>query len=290
LADRLSKKGTWTSAQVDAYVDAFFNVLHEGVTTEGVVKLKGLGTFKTIQVADRASVDVNTGERIVIPGHQKLKFVEEEKVNALLNNTEEAPAEPEETVQEEKPQLVKEETPQPAEEEKPQPVKEENPQPAEEEKLQPVKEEKPQPAEEVEPSVKEEELPKETPETAPAQPSSSVEPSPVQDVQDKGPRSKWWLWVLIALAVVLIVVGVVLAVNSSNAEVPSQEQKENAVPATPQKPIQPRYKIHSFQKGESLTTISVLYYGNPDSVDCIQQLNGLTDSSEIALGTELKMP
>lgn len=290
LADRLSKKGTWTSAQVDAYVDAFFNVLHEGVTTEGVVKLKGLGTFKTIQVADRASVDVNTGERIVIPGHQKLKFVEEEKVNALLNNTEEAPAEPEETVQEEKPQLVKEETPQPAEEEKPQPVKEENPQPAEEEKLQPVKEEKPQPAEEVEPSVKEEELPKETPETAPAQPSSSVEPSPVQDVQDKGPRSKWWLWVLIALAVVLIVVGVVLAVNSSNAEVPSQEQKENAVPATPQKPIQPRYKIHSFQKGESLTTISVLYYGNPDSVDRIQQLNGLTDSSEIALGTELKMP
>ena len=95
---------------------------------------------------------------------------------------------------------------------------------------------------------------------------------------------------MIALAVVLIVVGVVLAVNSSNAEVPSQEQKENAVPATPQKPIQPRYKIHSFQKGESLTTISVLYYGNPDSVDRIQQLNGLTDSSEIALGTELKMP
>ena len=123
LADRLAKKGTWTAAQVDAYVDAFFNVLHEGVTTEGVVKLKGLGTFKTIQVADRASVDVNTGERIVIPGHQKLKFVEEEKVNTMLNNPDQAPMEQAEPVKAEKP--VKEEKAKPVEAEKPQPVKEE---------------------------------------------------------------------------------------------------------------------------------------------------------------------
>ena len=88
LADRLIQNGTWTAEQVEAFVDAFFAVLQEGVTNDGSVKLRGLGTFKTVQVADRASVDVNTGERIVIPGHKKLKFVEEEKVNQLLNNPE----------------------------------------------------------------------------------------------------------------------------------------------------------------------------------------------------------
>ena len=234
LAARLTKKGTWTAAQVNAYVDAFFSVLHEGVTNEGTVKLKGLGTFKTIQVADRASVDVNTGERIVIPGHKKLKFVEEDKVNALLNNPDQAPTEPAE------------------------PVKEEQQEPVKEEKAEPVKEEKAEP-------VKEKE----------------------------GASSRWWLWLLIALAVVLVVVGVVMALNSNTADTEAATQpaqKETKAPAKPQKPAQPQYKVHAFQKGESLTTISVLYYGTPDSVECIQQLNGLTETSEIPLGTELKLP
>ena len=234
LAARLSQKGTWTAAQVNAYVDAFFSVLHESVTNEGTVKLKGLGTFKTIQVADRASVDVNTGERIVIPGHKKLKFVEEDKVNALLNNPDQAPTEPAE------------------------PVKEEQPEPVKEQKAEPVKEEQQEP-------VKEKE----------------------------GASSRWWLWLLIALAVVLVVVGVVIALNSNTADTEAATQpvqKETKAPAKPQKPAQPQYKVHAFQKGESLTTISVLYYGTPDSVERIQQLNGLTETSEIPLGTELKLP
>lgn len=250
LAAQLKKKGTWTAAQVDAYVDAFFNVLHEGVTNEGTVKLKGLGTFKTIQVADRASVDVNTGERIVIPGHQKLKFVEEDKVNALLNNPESAPTEP-----------VKEEKAEPVKEEKAEPVKEEKAELVKEEKTEPVKEEM----------------------------VSVSTPLPTGEGQGVG-LSRWWLWLLIALAVVLVVVGVIIALNSAHADTATQtEQQETAVPATPQ-PATPQYKIHAFQKGESLTTISVLYYGTPDSVERIQQLNGLTDTTEIQLGTELKLP
>ena len=242
LAARLTKKGTWTAAQVNAYVDAFFSVLHEGVTSEGTVKLKGLGTFKTIQVADRASVDVNTGERIVIPGHKKLKFVEEDKVNALLNNPDQAPTEPAEP--------VKEEQQEPVIEEKAEPVKEEQQEPVKEEKAEPVKEK-------------------------------------------EGASSRWWLWLLIALAVVLVVVGVVIALNSNTADTEAATQpaqKETKAPAKPQKPAQPQYKVHAFQKGESLTTISVLYYGTPDSVERIQQLNGLTETSEIPLGTELKLP
>ena len=258
LAARLSQKGTWTAAQVNAYVDAFFSVLHEGVTSEGTVKLKGLGTFKTIQVADRASVDVNTGERIVIPGHKKLKFVEEDKVNALLNNPDQAPTEPAEPVKEEQPEPVKEQKAEPVKEEQQEPVKEEKAEPVKEEQQEPVKEEKAEP-------VKEKE----------------------------GASSRWWLWLLIALAVVLVVVGVVIALNSNTADTEAATQpvqKETKAPAKPQKPAQPQYKVHAFQKGESLTTISVLYYGTPDSVERIQQLNGLTETSEIPLGTELKLP
>ena len=258
LAARLSQNGSWTAKQVEAYVDAFFNVLHEGVTNEGTVKLKGLGTFKTIQVADRASVDVNTGERIVIPGHQKLKFVEEEKVNAMLNNPDQAPTE----------------QPKPAKEEKAKPVKEVKAKPVKEKKTEPVKEE----------HVKDEQVTT----IAPA-----VESLPHSGESEGARSSRWWLWALIALAVVLVVVGVIIALNSNNAEAEAAtqpEQTEAAVPATPLKPAEPRYKIHHFQKGESLTTISVLYYGTPDSVERIQQLNGLTDSSYIPLGTELKLP
>ena len=270
LAARLSQNGSWTAKQVEAYVDAFFNVLHEGVTTEGVVKLKGLGTFKTIQVADRASVDVNTGERIVIPGHQKLKFVEEEKVNAMLNNPDQAPTE------------------------QPKPVKEEKAKPVKEQKAEPVIEEK---AEQITPlPIKGEASPIEGGrEEGLGQRGASELASPLpHSGESEGARSsRWWLWLLIALAVVLVVVGVIIALNSNNAEAEAAtqpEQTEAAVPATPLKPAEPRYKIHHFQKGESLTTISVLYYGTPDSVERIQQLNGLTDSSYIPLGTELKLP
>ena len=87
LADTLRQRG-WDAQQVGPFVDAFFKSLNDGITRDGIVKVKGLGTFKTIKVADRGSVDVNTGERIVIPGHNKLKFVEEDKVNAVLNGAE----------------------------------------------------------------------------------------------------------------------------------------------------------------------------------------------------------
>ena len=87
LVDTLRQRG-WNAQQVEPFVDAFFKSLNDGITRDGIVKVKGLGTFKTIKVADPGSVDVNTGERIVIPGHNKLKFVEEDKVNAVLNGAE----------------------------------------------------------------------------------------------------------------------------------------------------------------------------------------------------------
>ena len=77
LAETLLQRG-WDPQQVQPFIDAFFKTLADAVTSGEAVKVKGLGTFKTIKVADRASVNVNTGERIVIPGHNKLEFVEED--------------------------------------------------------------------------------------------------------------------------------------------------------------------------------------------------------------------
>ena len=57
-----------------AFVKSVFEIVEEYVTTEKLVKIKGFGTFKLISVSDRESVNVNTGERILIAGHGKMPF------------------------------------------------------------------------------------------------------------------------------------------------------------------------------------------------------------------------
>ena len=64
----LSKKGADTIART------FFDVIVEGLNEDGQVKINGLGTFKVVEVAERESVNVNTGERIVIGGYKKVTF------------------------------------------------------------------------------------------------------------------------------------------------------------------------------------------------------------------------
>lgn len=265
LADRLIQNGTWTAEQVEVFVDAFFAVLQEGVTNDGSVKLRGLGTFKTVQVADRASVDVNTGERIVIPGHKKLKFVEEEKVNQLLNN----------------PELVSEPVQEPT-------TKEKSIEPTiEQEPIEPTTEEKSiEPVTESEQTPKTDSAPKGE---LPAQEENQLEETPQQCSCD----SKWWIWGVVAFIAVLVVASIIFAVcnNDSDSQSTTQtEQKSGVEVATTIQENQPQYKVHVFQKGESLTTISILHYATIDSVKRIQELNGLTDTTDIPLGTELRLP
>jgi len=249
LVDTLRQRG-WNAQQVEPFVDAFFKSLNDGITRDGIVKVKGLGTFKTIKVADRASVDVNTGERIVIPGHNKLKFVEEDKVNAVLNGAE-----------------LSEPTPAP--------------------KKTAAKKETSTSVKASSPAAQRSTL-SDNQSSQPSQLSSQPEVAPKQ--------SRWWIWALIALVVVLISVFVV----SILANNPVNETASTAGPKSSQSSSQtvnrwvqaetPTYKVHTFQKGESLTTISILYYNTTDSVPSIMQLNGLSDTSFIPLGTELKLP
>lgn len=81
----LAKKKGLDTAEAEAYLDAFFSVIEEGLSVDNVVKIRGLGTFKLVEVRDRESVDVNTGERVVIDGHAKVTFTPENSLKELVN-------------------------------------------------------------------------------------------------------------------------------------------------------------------------------------------------------------
>ena len=66
-------------------VKAIFDVIQECLDEEKVVKVKGLGTFKIIEVDDRESINVNTGERVLIEGHSKLTFTPDSVMKEIVN-------------------------------------------------------------------------------------------------------------------------------------------------------------------------------------------------------------
>lgn len=81
----LAKKKGIDSAEAEEYLNVFFTVIEEALSAEKVVKIKGFGTFKLVEVRDRESVDVNTGERVVIEGHDKVTFTPENSLKELVN-------------------------------------------------------------------------------------------------------------------------------------------------------------------------------------------------------------
>ena len=75
LAERLAQDGGISKAASEQFVKNFFDIITQNVISDGLVKVKGLGTFKLVQMEDRESVNVNTGERFTIEGHQKISFI-----------------------------------------------------------------------------------------------------------------------------------------------------------------------------------------------------------------------
>lgn len=71
--------------QANNFVESMFHVLQEGLQNEKIVKIKGLGTFKVISVQSRKSVDVNTGEPILIDGRDKISFTPDSDMRDHVN-------------------------------------------------------------------------------------------------------------------------------------------------------------------------------------------------------------
>lgn len=85
IADTVAKKHKITVKEAEKFVSAMFDVMNEGLKTDKLVKVKGLGTFKVQAVKPRESVNVNTGERVLIEGHDKVSFTPDATMKELVN-------------------------------------------------------------------------------------------------------------------------------------------------------------------------------------------------------------
>lgn len=85
LTDLLAAKHSMTKKDAEAFVKEFFLLIEQALESEQTVKIKGLGTFKLIDVDSRESVNVNTGERFQIKGHTKVSFSPDANLRDTIN-------------------------------------------------------------------------------------------------------------------------------------------------------------------------------------------------------------
>ena len=85
ITSALAKQHNLSAADAATFVDAFFDIISSELKNGNQVKIKGLGTFKVQAVKPRESVNVNTGERVLIEGHDKISFTPDTVMKELVN-------------------------------------------------------------------------------------------------------------------------------------------------------------------------------------------------------------
>lgn len=85
VAQRLAEKSGISLQDAELFIRKMFDVANEGLQSDKLVKMKWLGTFKVMAVKDRESVDVNTGERIIIEGRDKISFTPDNILKEIVN-------------------------------------------------------------------------------------------------------------------------------------------------------------------------------------------------------------
>lgn len=326
LARTLAQKMGIPQKKAEAFLKEFFDSIAENVKTDKLVKVKGLGTFKLIDVNDRESVNVHTGERIVIPGHSKLSFTPEASLRDAVNrpfadfqtvvindetNLEdmervpqeepEAVAEPEAVEQQEEPEVAPEQ----------ESAAEQVTTPAEEsEELPSVEPEKSEP----EPVVEVEEEVVAVPEEKKEEP---VKQETVKEEQKK-PRGGAKTFVMIVVALLLCVFSYFVGHYSLlEGLLPKQKQepvKQQVVEAAPDtikaEPVQVepveevqyaqvpdgKYKIvgtrktHVMKPGDYITRIALKEYGDKEMAQYIIVHNAFSNPDKVPIGQEIKLP
>lgn len=81
LAERTGKDRN----SAEQFLREFIAIVSQGVCTDKIAKVKGLGTFKVVLMEKRESIHVNTGERFVIPAHYKFSFLPDKELRELVN-------------------------------------------------------------------------------------------------------------------------------------------------------------------------------------------------------------
>ena len=85
LVDMVAKKAGTSKRVAELFLKELFATVTQALAAGESVKVKGIGSFKVIQVNARRSVNVNTGEEIEIPGHRKLTFVADKAMAKAVN-------------------------------------------------------------------------------------------------------------------------------------------------------------------------------------------------------------
>lgn len=311
LAKILAKKKNMPQKDAEAFLREFFDSIIQNVTTEKLVKIKGLGTFKLIEVLDRESVHVSTGERFIIPGHSKLSFTPETALKDIINK----PFAAFQTV------IINEGTNLEDMEWTPQPPLEEEEEPEEIEQDTPAQQSQTEEEdeEEVEEVVVEEEE-EEEPETedAPIQEAVSMPidqiavlygPPPAEPVQEPiFAKILAWTAGIAFLCLVCFFAGRCLTHHSTDSkqvepqvatpaevpveapvEAPVEEIQYAQVPNGAYKIVGTR-KTYIMKPGDFITRIAIQEYGDKDFTQYIIVHNNFPDPDNVPVDMEIKLP
>ena len=273
IAKVLVEKNGLEPKEAMMFTTAMFDLIHDRLNEEGIVKVKGLGTFKMIRVEARESINVRTGERVLIDSHAKITFTPDAVMKELVNKpfsqfetvvlnddveftdmkSEETTDETNNSEQSESlVDVVSEgETPEPAPEPAPEPVAEVAPEPAPVVAPEPVAEVAPEPTPVVAP-----EPTREVPE--PTEPSADEESeentSAVQTCYEEDEEeSHWhrnigWAFLVLVLMAASAVGGYLYGVG----QIPSQTAMADTVSAVKVNPVVTDTLVNDSLKADSV--------------------------------------
>ena len=273
IAKVLVEKNGLEPKEAMMFTTAMFDLIHDRLNEEGIVKVKGLGTFKMIRVEARESINVRTGERVLIDSHAKITFTPDAVMKELVNKpfsqfetvvlnddveftdmkSEETTDETNNSEQSESLVDVVSEggTPEPAPEPAPEPVAEVAPEPAPEVAPEPVAEPTPEPTPVVAP-----EPTREVPEpTVPSADEESEEnTSAVQTgYEEDEEESHWhrnigWAFLVLVLMAASAVGGYLYGVG----QIPSQTAMADTVSAVKVNPVVTDTLVNDSLKADSV--------------------------------------
>lgn len=273
IAKVLVEKNGLEPKEAMMFTTAMFDLIHDRLNEEGIVKVKGLGTFKMIRVEARESINVRTGERVLIDSHAKITFTPDAVMKELVNKpfsqfetvvlnddveftdmkSEETTDETNNSEQSESlVDVVSEgETPEPAPEPAPEPVAEPTPEPAPLVAPEPVAEVAPEPTPVVAP-----EPTREVPEpTVPSADEESEEnTSAVQTCYEDDEEESHWLrnigWAFLVL--VLMAASAVGGYLYGVGQIPSQTAMADTVSAVKVNPVVTDTLVNDSLKADSV--------------------------------------
>lgn len=289
IAKVLVEKNGLEPKEAMMFTTAMFDLIHDRLNEEGIVKVKGLGTFKMIRVEARESINVRTGERVLIDSHAKITFTPDAVMKELVNKpfsqfetvvlnddveftdmkSEETTDETNNSEQSESLVDVVSEggTPEPAPEPAPEPVAEPTPEPALLVAPEPVAEVAPEPAPVVAPEPVAEVAPEPTPVVAPEPTREVPEPtvpsadeeseentSAVQTCYEDDEEESHWLrnigWAFLVL--VLMAASAVGGYLYGVGQIPSQTAMADTVSAVKVNPVVTDTLVNDSLKADSV--------------------------------------